>query len=268
MAMLFYYKNDVLIDSLSAQIFAGLLKEVSTSEKHDESNTIKSGGSGEAGLSVGVAKGKLDVQVDGASSTTDSDGRNETIIPHDARALDVLATLAPSMKTDLGQAKRGDVIHLQGALFFIPKVLENNSVDAILPIIKNLIGSSRGMDQSKKRAIEAFMGATLKNSTDSSRFIFKSTSGQYLSGFMDSPGFCEDPLALLLKYKSTMIPCEMIAIYEKHENMGIDIPAQPNDLYSIINQLAIASASTWSQGMPPNHPVTPLAFFQHINMAE
>lgn len=266
--VLFYYKDDALIKSLYAQIFSGYLKQVTTTEGSRESSSLHAEGKGNAEASVPMLKGTVGVLGESATSAETSAQKCDVIEPHDAAVLDVLEKLKPFMKKDVASAHRGDVVNISGKLYFLPKEFEAPCIEAILPLIKNQASAEwRDKTKQEREILIKLVRDLFKTSSSNCRFVFTPTNGKSLSGFLKLPNFFEDSLSLFLKYGATPIPCQMVALMEKHENQSPTEDAIPNNIFEVIKTFAAAGAQMWSNGMPDSIPVTPIAFFMPVEAA-
>ncbi len=265
--VLFYYKDRELINSLYAQLFSGLIKEIATIEGESEDTSLGVEGKGEATVSALVAKGNLGITTEGNRTVRSSDSRQETLIPHDAVILDVLEKLGPNAKMNLYEAQRGDIINVKGSLLFFPKELEANSIEPLLPFLERAVTQNlTAMDKKQKKALTDIMKNFLKIGNDTCRFIFKTETEDFLTGYMKRSDFTEDSLSLFFRYKASMIPCQLIGILETHPHQKLaDDEGAPSFFQGLLG-LQTAAADIWTQGLPDADTVTPITFFLPLNM--
>jgi hypothetical protein len=263
--VLFYYKDTDLINSLYAQLFSGLVREISTVETGDEDNSLAVEGKGDAGVSTMIAKGNFGIKTTARSSLKSSESRHETLIPHDAVILDVLEKLGPAAKNSVANAKRGNIINIKGSLLFFPKEIEANSIQPMIPFFETLLAPQlTSMDKKQKNALLEIVKSFFKTGSDNCRFIFKTESGEFLTGYMKRNDFTQDSLSLFFKYKGSMIPCQLIGILETHANEKMVGDANEVSFFQGLLGIHEASAEIWSSTLPDGDPVTPIAFFQPV----
>ncbi|MBD5557630.1 MAG: hypothetical protein HDQ92_03495 [Desulfovibrio sp.] len=260
--VLFYYKDRELINSLYAQLFSGLIKEIATTEAGSEDNSLDVAGKGEATVSALVAKGEFGITTKGNSTVRASRGRQETMIPHDTVILDVLEKLGPAAKTNLSEAERGDIINVKGSLLFFPKELEATSLEPLLPFLEGAIAQNlKTMERKQKNALTGIMKNFLKTGSDNCRFIFKTETENFLTGYMKRSDFTEDSLSLFFRYKASMIPCQLIGIMESHPSEKLPEETEVPSLFQGLVGMQTAAAEIWSQGLPDADTITPITFF-------
>lgn len=263
-AVLFYYKDMELINSLYAQLFAGLLQEKATSNSGQQASEREARGQGHAGVAAFLT-GQLEVEVRASRTEQSEFGHTETIFPHDAIVLDVLEQLAPSMKTSVASANRGDILNLKGAITLFPNELGNDGFEPLISLImKTQALPAELKNKDTRKSFIDLARKIIKASGENIRFVFKAESGEYLTGFLKNKGFLEENFTLFMKYKAQMIPCQFIAIFEGHIPEKLEITGE--GFFSGIYAFSSMTAELWAQGLPESIPVTPITFFLPLNL--
>lgn len=247
----FLYKNQPIIQSLNAQIFSGIIKDV----KNIESAKTKSCGniSGKALVaSVGVG-----------SEDTNEKSRAETIEPHDAMIIDVLKMLENSLKEDLSSSSFGDIICLKGNILIIPKEVENGSVDILFEMFaKEIIAKDQRVPPKIKSQMQTFMKKMMLSDDSDARFLFLSSKGN-LRGVLNPEFLSESTKGIVFKYGTRPIPVTMIALNENApNNLSDQIPK--NSLIAGLFMLSGKAQDLFLQGIEETIPVTPIAIFYDI----
>lgn len=251
----FIYKNDAVIQSLSAQIFSGLLQSMETQEcgRHKESGQM------EGGIPP-VVKGNI------ASEDSNEKTQRTVMLPHDSALHDVLVTLAPRMKNTVAGSCFGDILRLKGNLYIIPSEIETNGIETLFQAFSPQL-DMKGIPAKAQPAVRAFIKKALISTQPGSRFFFASEREEFLRGFLQPEGMQECQKALTFKYGIRAIPVELVALFEGGENAGaLGLP--PQSILGGLHMLAGMANDLYLNGLPASHPVTPVAIFYRLNSTE
>lgn len=247
----FIYKNDVVINSLYAQIFSGLLQSV------EEKETGRTKGSGHVEGSVPpFCKGKF--------TSEDSNETSQSMVttPHDSIVFDTLNALKKRMKDSVGGAKFGDILNLKGDLYIIPSDIEKNGIEFLAESFFPELDMQK-LPQKARQHVKPFLKKTLISEDKGCRFLFAAEEGSFLRGFLPPEGMQECQKAVTFKYGIRAIPAEIVALYEGEDLQRNILPEQ-----SILGGLHVLSGminNFYLQGLPHSAPVTPVAIFYPLN---
>lgn len=248
----YIYKNDILIQSLYAQIFSGLLEctEIRESAKSSASR------SREVKIPP-IVKGNL------IDSDTNEKMKSNKMSPHDAMLSDILITLKPSMKDKLVDARFGDIIHLQGELLIIPSEIEINGIEVIFEAFASQI-PLQGIPKQARTSVKNFLKKSFVSTENGVRFLFRVKGGGILRGVLQADNLQESQKALTFKHGFRLIPSEIVAVYEEGDDIentflpGTCILGGLHELSGMVNTVYLS-------GLPPTSPVTPITIFYRLN---
>lgn len=247
----FIYKNGVVINSLYAQIFSGLLQSV------EEKETGRTKGSGHVEGSVPpFCKGRF------TSEDSNETSQSTVTTPHDIIVFDTLNALNDRMKASVDGAKFGDILKLKGDLYIIPSDIEKNSIEFLAELFFPML-DMKGLPQKARQHVKPFLKKTLISEDKGCRFLFAAEEGTFLRGFLPPEGMQECQKAVIFKYGIRAVPAEIVAVYEGEDLQRNILPDQ-----SILGGLHMLSGMIndfYLQGLPPSAPVTPVAIFYRLN---
>ena len=271
----FLYKDNRLIDSLYAQIFSGLLQgvEISKKDKKGVSGSVEGKGNTEIDLVCISGEGEISAKAERQKEFETS--KTDIIVSHDKIVMDVLESLRPSMKTDCGQSGFGDVLSLDGSLFFVPKQLEESAFEAFKPIILQRLDkevekqskTGKKADNKDRNSVISYIKRTFLSSGEECRFLFITKANEFCMGSLKVDGFTEEPLSLFSKHLAKTIPCRMVGISEK-QGAGQPIQLGQETVFGIIQKLSALNANIWSAGIPEPIAIAPIAVFYKINITD
>ncbi|GEM_PF-5830075 len=260
----FLYKDKGLASSFSAQLFSGLLKEV---QKEIE-------GQDKANYKVGGKIPFLHTNLE--ASQLSKDITREIISPHDILYLDLLHKLTPYIKEDLSQANFGDLVAVEGNIFFFSSELIRLATEAFVTIIQHdlvnvlqLEDLSEGKKKKQKKEF-ARLGELVRKMLDipqfSSRYVLFTHKGERISGFI-KPNFLTVPHdAISLNFGANPIPnVILVGIYETTHSSDYTHLFNPNSFDCVSYEVLKAFAQLREE---EGYIIRPLFIYYYIPLKD
>lgn len=246
----YYYIDNERIASFYAQIYGGLLKEVSIGSTSQEATEVEPKGT--AGI----------FSIRGSHKEFAEESRIETLIPGDVIVEDVVSALLELSKLrEFENAKENEFFLVEGAMSILPKELIPMIAEQIVNLLSVMEHKELQMSKSEKRKFERIARESIKafKSLPWDTLVYvKTTANTVLVGNLKESFIREKVTSLLLKHQGESIPsCYVLGI--KESSITSSLPSELANLMSsyvgTLKELLIRENADW---------ITPVAIFRKI----
>ena len=218
----YFYIDNERIASFYAQIYGGLLKEISKQTKSGEAAQIEPKGT----IGVASLKGSFEESIE--------EGKVETLIPGDVIIEDVLSALLEFSKLrDIDDASENEFFLVEGSVTILPKELIPTIFEQFVNLLSIISHKDLQMRKEEKRKFEKLakeMTKILKSLPWDTLLYLNTGDNLLLVGNLKESFIRENITSLLLKHLGQGMPsCYLLGVKE-----GIAPSSLPVELQEIV----------------------------------